>query len=97
MREIKIPRHEQYKASVYTYSVDVTLIEQALGLTVSAATWSTEDSCVSIGTSALASSIATAPITASSVGVSLVKVVMTTTGDDAPIFFFKINVIDPEN
>lgn len=97
MREIKIPKHEQYKGSVYTYSVDLTLIEQSLGLTVSAATWSTQDNSVTIGTSALASSVATAPITAAKVGESLVKLVLTTSGDDAPVYFFSINVLDPEN
>ena len=97
MREIKIQKHEQYKGSVYTYSVDLTLIEQSLGLTVSSATWSTQDNTVTIGTSALSSSIASAPITASSVGESLIKVTMTTSGDDSPVFYFNINVLDPEN
>lgn len=97
MREIKIDRHEQYKGSVYTYSIDLTIIEQRLGLTVSSATWSTQDNTVTIGTSALSSSIASAPITASSVGESLIKVTMTTSGDDSPVFYFNINVLDPEN
>ena len=97
MREIKIDRHEQYKGSVYTYSIDLTIIEQRLGLTVSGATWSTQDNSVTIGTSALSSSIASAPITAASVGESLIKVTMTTSGDDSPVFYFNINVLDPEN
>lgn len=95
-REMKIPRHEQYKDSVYTYQVDLTLIEQALGLTVNAVTWSTQDSCVTIGTSALASSVASAPITAVNTGSAKIKLAITTSGDDAPVYFFEVNVLDPE-
>lgn len=96
MREIRIPRHEQYKGSVYTYSVDLTLIEQTLGLTVSSVTWSTQDSNVTIGTSALSSSVATAPVTAVDIGTAIVKLAVTTSGDDAPVIFFEIKVLDPE-
>lgn len=97
MREIKIPRHEQYKGATYTYSVDLALIEQSLGLTVSSATWSTQDSAVTIGTASLAASVASAPVTAASKGDSLVKLTLSTSGDDAPVFYFSINVLDPEN
>ena len=96
-REMKIVTHEQYKDSVYTYSVDLSIIEQGLGLTASAVTWSTQNTSISIGTSSLASSVASAPITASSHGEALIKLSITTNGNDAPVYFFKINVIDPEN
>lgn len=95
-REIKIPRHEQYKDSVYTYQVDMTLIEQALGLTVSAVTWSTLDNAVTIGSSSLASSVASAPITAVNMGSAKIKLSITTSGSDSPVYFFEINVLDPE-
>ena len=64
-REIKIPRHEQYKGSVYAYVVDMTLINQELGVTANDATWSTEDtSIVSIATPTFASPNSSAAITA---------------------------------
>lgn len=97
-REMKIPIHEQYKGSVYTYSIDITLIDQELGVTTSAATWSTDDtSVVSIGTSAFSTPTTSAPLTASNVGEAVVKVTLTTSGDDAPVYFFKVKVLDPEN
>jgi hypothetical protein len=97
VRELKVPRHEQYKGSIYTYSVDLTLIEQELSLTASTVTWSTQDSSiVSIGTSALTSSVASAPLTASSEGSALIKLVITTSGDDKIVYFFEVKVIDLE-
>ena len=97
-REMKIPVHEQYKGSIYTYEIDLTILDQELSVTSSAVTWSTTDSSiVSIGTSAFASKVASAPITASSVGEAIVKATITTGSDDQPIYFFKIIVLDPEN
>ena len=96
-REIKIPKWEQYKDSVYSYVIDLTLINQELGVTSSAATWSTDDtSIVSLGTSVFSAPNTSTPITALSPGSALVKVAMTTSGDDAPIYFFEVKVIDPE-
>lgn len=97
-REMKMPVHEQYKDSVYTYQVDLTLVDQELNVTSSAVTWSTDDtSVVSIGTATFSSSVASAPITASNPGEALIKLSITTGSDDAPVFFFKINVLDPED
>ena len=95
---MKIQSHEQYKDSVYTYQVDLTLLDQELSVTSSAVTWSTDDTNnVSIGTSAFSSNIASAPITANNLGEALIKLSITTGSDDAPVFFFKINVLDPED
>ena len=97
-KEFKIGRHEQYKGATYTYSVDTALIDQRLGVTSSAATWTTEDSSVvTIGTSLFSGGIGSAPITANSKGTALVKVSITTNGDDAPIYYLEINVLDPES
>lgn len=96
-REIRIPKHEQYKDSVYTYTIDLTLIEEDLDLTVSSVTWTTKQNSITIGTSALASKLATAPITANSTGVATVKATMATSGTDAPIFYFQIHILDPED
>ncbi len=95
-REIKIPSYEQYKDSVYTYQIDTTLIDQELSVTSSAVTWSTEDTTiVSLGTSAFTNPTATCPITASNPGTALIKATITTGSDDAPVYFFRINVLDP--
>ena len=96
-REIKIPVHEQYKDSVYTYSVDVTLIEETLGVTVSTATWTTQQNSVYVGASSLASKVTSAPITANSTGIATVKVAFTTSGNDAPVYFFRVHILDPED
>ena len=96
-REMRIVTHEQYKGSVYTYSVDLSILDQGLGLTSSAVTWSTEASNISIGSATLSSSVASAPITASSQGEALIKLTITTNGNDTPVYFFRIVVMDPEN
>ncbi len=96
-REIKIPVHEQYKGSIYSYVVDMTLINQELGVTASGATWSTEDtSIVSLGTAVFSTPNSSIPITASNPGDAIIKVSIATSGDDAPIYFFEIKVLDPE-
>lgn len=95
---MRIQTHEQYKDSVYTYTVDLAVLDQKLGVTTQTVTWSTDDtSVVSIGTSSFASNIASAPITASNSGTATIKLSISTDGDDAPVFFFKVNVLDPEN
>lgn len=94
-REMRIDTHEQYIDSVYTYEVDLTVLDQVLGVTSSTVTWSTDDNCITIGTSAFTSSVASAPITANSVGAALVKLTIATNASDAPVYFFRINVLDP--
>lgn len=96
-REMRIHTHEQFKGSVYVYQVDLTVLDQELGTTSSTVTWSTDDtSIVSIGTSAFSSKIASCPITASNKGTALIKLSISTGSDDAPVYFFKVNVLDPE-
>ena len=96
-REMRIEQHEQYIDAVYTYEVDLTVLDQELGVTSSAVTWSTDDGCVTIGTSSFTSSIASAPITANSVGTALIKLAITTGSNDAPVFYFRVKVLDPNN
>lgn len=97
-KEMRIAKYEQYKGSIYTYEVDLTVLDQELGVTSSAVTWSTEDSnVVSIGTRSFASKIASAPITASNVGEAHVKLTITTDVIDKPVYYFVINVLDPKN
>ena len=97
-KEIKKEVWEQFKGSIYDYVIDMTLINQTLGTTVSSATWSTEDSnIVSIGTTSFATPDATSTITASNPGTAIIKLVLATTGNDAPIYYFEINVLDPES
>jgi len=94
---MRVPVHEQFKGSTYTYTVDLTILEQELGLTATTVTWSTQDSStVSIGTSSLASSVATAPITASNQGSALVKLTIQTSGNDKVVYFFEVKVINLE-
>lgn len=96
-REIKIPVWEQYKASVYSYVVDLSLINQELGVTATGATWTTEDTGqISLGTAVFSAPNSSIPITAVNPGDAMIKVSITTDGDDAPVYFFKIKVLDPE-
>lgn len=97
-REMRVNVYEQFKGSTYTYEIDLTVLDQELSVTSSAATWSTTDSStISLGTSSFASKVASCPITASSVGVATVKLSITTGSNDAPVYFFKIHVLDPED
>lgn len=97
-REIKIPRWEQYKDAVYDYVVDMTLINQELGATVTAADWTTQDTkVVSLGTAVFSAPNSTIPITALNPGTAIIKVSITTDGNDAPVYFFELKVLDPES
>ena len=64
--------------------------------TVSSVSWSVVSGNASIANTALASSVASATVTGSSGGKSLVKVTLTTSGNNVGVLYFEVYVRDPE-
>ena len=92
-----IERFNEFKGAVKTVQLDLSLLEEKLGVTVSSATWAAENNRVTVGSASLASSVASAPVTMVHEGVSLVKITLETSGNDKIIIFLKFRVSDPFN
>lgn len=93
----EIARLNDFKGAVRTVSLDLSLIEQKLGVTVSAAQWTAQNDRITVGTPTLLNSTASAAITLNEIGSTLLKIALTTSGSDAPIVYVKFIVSDPEN
>lgn len=88
----RIEKAEQFKGEIYQYSFDLSAAVGRLGTTVSSVDWSTDDSEVTLGAEALASSVASCLITASNTGTAVVKCSATLADGQKIIRYVKIKV-----
>jgi len=86
---------QSYSSEATNYSVDYNVLIGRLNTTVTGVVWSVDDGNATITGETLSSGKASALITTSSEGCSLIKLVATLADSQIDVFFFKIKALDP--
>lgn len=92
---MRVQSWQHYAGETTAYSVDWGVKAAKLSTSVSTVVWSVDSGNATITSEALASNLATALITTSSEGCSVIKLTAVLADGQTDIFFFKVKALDP--